>query len=145
MVTKEAKEIKGRRREVKRPPKISDTRIEEILGDLTSQLGVNSVLALDSDGEELYSYFRWEDNADFVRGEIVHNMLDSIQNAVSDMKGGDVDHVIIRSASQNTILHKSSYCTIFVSSSDVANLALLTIRARRASENLSALINQEGS
>lgn len=115
--------------------------VEDIAGvvrDLSSLYGVNSVVVLNSEGKEIYSWYRTEgDRRRFqLSGKDIKDTF-NINKEFIRLAGGDqLRNVILRGRENIAVIERSKNVIVFAFTDMRANLALLLIRVRRVAENL---------
>lgn len=117
----------------------SRSEVEKAVSGLTSLLGVNAVLVMDSRGEITYKWYRTElDMRDVkVTGEELSNMLRISREFSDNSNIGGLSNLVARGPNGVAVIELiGDTHLLYISADRRANLALLLVRTRRASEQL---------
>lgn len=113
--------------------------IEGIISEITSLLGVSSLLIVDENGDVEHQWYRTllDRSRIEVTGVDIKELVDSTVRFISRIGGGALDNMILRSENSTILIQGAYKRTIFIFSDKRANLALLMIRAKRVAQMIS--------
>jgi len=114
--------------------------INEILSEVISMIGVLSVDILDWNGKVLYSYYRWGKSDNILEEKELFSLIKGIRKQLNKINQGNLKHIIIRSDDLNIVVYSSEKITLIIHCDLKIKLALLTIRAQRATKVISDLL-----
>jgi predicted regulator of Ras-like GTPase activity (Roadblock/LC7/MglB family) len=114
--------------------------IEGVIAEVTSLLGVSSLLIVDENGEVEHQWYRTllDRSRIEVTGPDVKELSDQTIRFVQRIGGGQLDNMILRSENSTILVQAASKKTLFIFSDKRANLALLLIRAKRVAQLISS-------
>lgn len=115
--------------------------INDIISDLISMIGVLSVDIFDWKGNAIYSYYRWGKMENILEEKDLFDLVQYIKKRLKKIEQNDLKHMVIRSEELNILVYSSAKIVVIIHCDQRAKLPLVTVRARRATEQLSNLIS----
>ena len=116
---------------VKVLPEITGRIIEEAMGEITTMLGVSMAFAFDKNGRLLYEYRRWIEEGTFDSKSIM-TVTNVILEFMTKNTKESLSNAILRSENANILIQIADNVVLFVHTLENINLALISIRIRRA-------------
>ena len=114
--------------------------VNDILADIISMIGVLSVDIFNDSGKVLYSYYRWGKSENILDEKELLSLIASIKKRLSKIKQDDFEQLVIRSNELNIVIYSTKKITLAIHCDLKTKLALLTIRAKRATEELDSVL-----
>ncbi|MBN1327902.1 MAG: hypothetical protein JXA54_00385 [Candidatus Heimdallarchaeota archaeon] len=120
--------------------KLPTGEVDSVMSDLTSMLGVSRVIAFNKSNQLIFDYNRWaeDDNAPSTKQAVdLIRYLDSFMTTITD---NPFDNIILRSKGVNILIQNAEKAVLCITTVETINLALISVRLRRAAVNLSKML-----
>ena len=121
-------------------PGLPENEVENIMSDLTSMLGVSRAIAFNKSNQLIFDYNRWseEDRAPSAKQAI--ELVDYLTSFMSSVSDKHFENLILRSKEVNILIQNAEQAVLCITTVDTINLALISVRLRRAAISLSKML-----
>ncbi|MFW9924469.1 MAG: hypothetical protein ACFFDW_14390 [Candidatus Thorarchaeota archaeon] len=114
--------------------------INDLVSEIISMNGVLSVDIFDWSGNVLYSYYRWGRSDNILEEKDLYELVTFVKKRLKKINQKNLKHLIIRSDELNIITYSTEKLIMIIHCDQKAKLPLLTIKAKRVTENISELV-----
>ena len=121
-------------------PGLPENEIENIMSDLTSMLGVSRAIAFNKANQLIFDYNRWSEEDGSPSAKKAIELVDYLTSFMSSVSDKPFENLIIRSKEVNILIQNAQQAVLCISTVETINLALISVRLRRAAIKLSKML-----
>ena len=124
-------------------PGLPVNEVENIMSDLTSMLGVSRAIAFNKSDQLIFDYNRWSEEDSAPSAKQAVDLVKYLSSFMALVNENQFDNLILRSKGVNILIQNAEQAVLCITTLETINLALISVRLRRAAINLSKMLGGE--